>query len=51
VPSVRDRLTRDAVIVEIRHILCPIDFSDFSRRALDYAIAVARWYASRLTVL
>lgn len=38
-------------MIEIRHVLCPVDFSDFSRRALDHAIAVARWYGSRLTVL
>ena len=44
-------MPQDCVIVEIRHVLCPLDFSDLSRRALDYAIAVARWYRSRLTVL
>ena len=38
-------------MVKIGRILCPVDFSDFSRRALDHAIAVARWYGSRLTVL
>jgi len=38
-------------MVEIRRILCPVDFSDFSRRALDHAIAVARWYGSTVTVL
>jgi len=38
-------------MIEIRHILCPVDFSDLSRRALDHAIAVAKWYGSRLTVL
>jgi nucleotide-binding universal stress UspA family protein len=31
--------------------LCPIDFSDHSRRALDNAIAIARWYQARVTVL
>jgi len=35
----------------IRHILCPIDFSDFSRHALDHAVAVARRYESTLTLL
>ena len=29
-------------MIEIRHVLCPVDFSDFSRRAVDHAIAVAR---------
>ena len=38
-------------VVEIRRVVCPVDFSDFSRRALDYAVAIARWYSSRLTVL
>jgi nucleotide-binding universal stress UspA family protein len=37
--------------VEIRRILCPIDFSDHSRRALDHAGAIARWYGSRITAL
>jgi nucleotide-binding universal stress UspA family protein len=38
-------------MIEIRQVLCPVDFSDFSRRAVDHAIAVARWYGARLTVL
>jgi nucleotide-binding universal stress UspA family protein len=38
-------------MVKIGRILCPVDFSDFSRRALDYAVALARWYGARLTVL
>jgi len=38
-------------MIEIRRVVCPVDFSDFSRRALDYAIAVANWYGSRLSVL
>lgn len=38
-------------MIEIRRILCPIDFSDYSRRALDHAIAIARWYESTITVL
>ena len=38
-------------MIEIRRILCPIDFSDFSRRALDHAIAIARWYESTVTAL
>jgi nucleotide-binding universal stress UspA family protein len=32
-------------------ILCPIDFSDYSRRALDHAVAIARWYESTITVM
>jgi nucleotide-binding universal stress UspA family protein len=38
-------------MVDIRRVLCPVDFSDFSRRALDHAIAAAKWYGSRLSVL
>jgi nucleotide-binding universal stress UspA family protein len=38
-------------MIEIQRILCPIDFSDFSRRALDYAVAIARWYDSTITLL
>ena len=38
-------------MIEIRRILCPTDFSDFSRRALDYAVAIAGWYQSTITVL
>jgi nucleotide-binding universal stress UspA family protein len=38
-------------MIEIRRILCPIDFSDYSRRAFDHAIAVARWYDATVTVL
>lgn len=33
------------------HVLCPTDFSPFSRRALAYAIALARPAAAKLTVL
>jgi nucleotide-binding universal stress UspA family protein len=39
------------VMIEIRRILCPIDFSDYSRRALDHAMAIARWYGSTVTAL
>ena len=38
-------------MIEIQRILCPIDFSDFSRRALDHAVAIARWYESTITLL
>ncbi len=38
-------------MIEIRRILCPVDFSDHSRRALDHAIAIARWYESTVTAL
>jgi nucleotide-binding universal stress UspA family protein len=32
-------------------ILCPIDFSKFSKLALDYAVAVARSYGAEVTAL
>src|SRR5262245_21696760 len=38
-------------MVEIRRILCPIDFSNASRHALEHAVAVARWYDSEVTAL
>lgn len=38
-------------MIEIRRILCPIVFSDHSRRALDHAVAIARWYESTVTAL
>jgi nucleotide-binding universal stress UspA family protein len=38
-------------MIEIRNILCPIDFSEHSRRALDHALVIARWYGSAVTVL
>jgi nucleotide-binding universal stress UspA family protein len=38
-------------VISITHVLCPVDFSDVSRRALDHAAALAHWYEARLTVL
>lgn len=38
-------------MIAFRHILCPIDFSDASARALTYATAFAGWYEAQLTVL
>jgi nucleotide-binding universal stress UspA family protein len=38
-------------MIEVERVLCPVDFSDFSRRALDHAASLARWYEARLTVL
>lgn len=34
----------------IRSILCPTDFSEFSRRALEHAITLGGWYGAELTV-
>ena len=38
-------------MVEIRHILCPVDLSDASSHALEHALAIKRWYGSQLTAL
>ena len=38
-------------MLAFKQILCPIDFSDTSTRALTYAAAVATWNESQLTVL
>jgi nucleotide-binding universal stress UspA family protein len=35
-------------MTEIRKILCPIDFSETSRDALEHALAIARWYESEI---
>ena len=38
-------------MVDIRRILCPLDFSDTSRHALEHAVAMARWFESDITAL
>lgn len=38
-------------MIRIARVLCPVDFSDISRHALDHAAAIALWYEARLTVL
>lgn len=38
-------------MIEMRKILCPTDFSEHSRHALDHALAIARWYEATVTVL
>jgi nucleotide-binding universal stress UspA family protein len=38
-------------MIELSRILCPVDFSEFSQRALDRAFAVARCYKSTVTAL
>jgi nucleotide-binding universal stress UspA family protein len=37
--------------MRVEAILCPVDFSPFSRHALDYAAVLACWYRARLVVL
>jgi nucleotide-binding universal stress UspA family protein len=36
---------------QIKRILCPLDFSELSRHALDQALALAGWYGARITAL
>lgn len=38
-------------MIRVSRILCPVDFSEGSRRALEYAVALARWYGARVTAL
>ena len=38
-------------MTEFKHILCPIDFSDASKHALQHAIAIAGWFESHVTGL
>ena len=37
--------------MEIRNILCPVDFSDPSREAMRFAAVLCRLYGARLTLL
>ena len=38
-------------MIEITRILCPIDYSEFSRHALDRALALAQWYRASVTAV
>jgi nucleotide-binding universal stress UspA family protein len=38
-------------MLTLQRILCPIDFSESSRQALKYSIALSAWYEAPLTVL
>jgi nucleotide-binding universal stress UspA family protein len=38
-------------MLEIREILCPIDFSETSRHALQHAVVIAKWFDARITAL
>lgn len=38
-------------MIEIKQILCPVDFSAPSCHAFDHAVAIARWYESTITLL
>ena len=38
-------------MIELKRILCPVDFSEYSDHALRYAMKMASWYGSTLHVL
>lgn len=38
-------------MIEIRRILCPIDFSESSERAVHHAVGLARWYRADIDAL
>lgn len=38
-------------MLHIRRVVCPVDFSPISKRALDHAAVIARWYEAELVVL
>jgi nucleotide-binding universal stress UspA family protein len=38
-------------MIRIAQVLCPVDFSPISSRALNHATALAQWYEATLTVL
>ncbi|UOY07173.1 universal stress protein [Muricauda sp. SCSIO 64092] len=42
---------KEGVLLNVQHILCPVDFSDPSKRALKNAITMARRFKSELTIL
>jgi nucleotide-binding universal stress UspA family protein len=45
------RRRREKIMISIKHVLCPIDFSEFSRHAFDRAVSVARSHGADVTVL
>lgn len=38
-------------MVEVKRILCPVDFSPASAHSLKYAVALAQWYGASVAVL
>jgi nucleotide-binding universal stress UspA family protein len=38
-------------VLNIQKVVCPVDFSPISKRALDHAAVIARWYEAELVVL
>lgn len=45
------RCTCSNGMIRITRILCAVDFSDISQRAVDHAAALAHWYGATLTLL
>jgi nucleotide-binding universal stress UspA family protein len=37
--------------MEIRHILAPVDFSDYSKKAIDMALTLAQTFGAKLSLL
>lgn len=42
---------KEGVLLNVHHILCPVDFSEASKRALKNAITMARKFKSELTIM
>ena len=38
-------------MTDIKRMLCPVDFSDVSRHAIDHAVVIAKWYHASITAL
>ena len=38
-------------MIDINNIVCPVDFSPCAAHALEHAVAMARWYQAKLTLL
>lgn len=51
VANKKSKTRRSSAVVRIEHILVPVDFSDHSRAALAYAIAFAKRFDARLTLM
>jgi nucleotide-binding universal stress UspA family protein len=50
-PERHSRFVEEDVMVRIKKILCPIDFSDFSRHAFDRAAAIAKGTGASVTAI
>jgi nucleotide-binding universal stress UspA family protein len=38
-------------MIAMQRILCPVDLSDISKRALDYTALIAKWYGAKVRVV